>query len=194
MITQSAALKPGAHVGDLQINAILGVGSSGITYLATDPAIGTRFALKEYLPSRHVIRGDDGVVSPSSESFSRVFKEGLKQFLNEAQIVATLDHPNVVTILRFFEANGTAYFLMPYYHGQSLHHRLESGDEFSREDAKALILPLMDALEYIHEQGVIHQAINPSNIHMTEGDKPVLLDFSAAAKNATGDQAVDVPG
>ena len=54
MISRSAPLKPGTHVGDLQINAILGVGASGVTYLATDPAIGTRFALREYLKTRQL--------------------------------------------------------------------------------------------------------------------------------------------
>ena len=46
MTIQSAALQPGSHVAELQINAILGVGAFGVTYLVTDPAIGTRFALK----------------------------------------------------------------------------------------------------------------------------------------------------
>ena len=194
MISQSAALKPGTHIGDLQVNAILGVGSSGITYLATDPAIGTRFALKEYLPSRHVNRDDDGKVRPKNDSSEQIFKNGLKQFLNEAQTVAALDHPNVVKILRYFEANGTAYYLMPYYQGQALHHRLESDGKFSRDDAKALMLPLMGALEYIHNHGIIHQDINPANIYMTQNGDPVLLDFARAAMGANDDPAEQIFG
>lgn len=184
MIIQSSALQPGAHIGDLQINAILGVGATGITYMVTDPAIGTRFALKEYLPAKHVSRGEDGQVRPNDEQAAPVFAQGLKLFLHEARIVAGLDHPHVVKILRYFEANGTAYFLMPYYKGQALHHLLESRGVFNREEAKALLLPLMDALEYIHRQGVIHQDIKPGNIYMTEQGDPVLLDFGVAA--ATG--------
>ena len=126
MIIQSSPLQPGSHIGDLQINAILGVGAFGITYLVTDPAIGTRFALKEYLPAKHVARQDDGEVIPKDEQSAQVFTEGLKLFLNEARLVAALDHPNIVKVLRYFEANGTAYFLMPYYQGQPLHHLLES--------------------------------------------------------------------
>ncbi|MFC1778295.1 protein kinase, partial [Pseudomonadota bacterium] len=186
MIRQSAALKPGTHIGDLQINSVLGVGSFGITYQVTDPAIGTRFALKEYLPSEHVSRDDNGKVSPKNERSEEMFKSGLKRFLNEARIVAALDHPNVVKVLRYFEANGTAYFLMPYYQGQPLNHFLESGGVFNREDARALMLPLMDALEYIHQQGVVHQDIKPANIYMTQKGDPVLLDFSVAANDATG--------
>ncbi len=186
MTTESVALQPGSHIGDLQINAILGVGAFGITYLVTDPAIGTRFALKEYLPSKHVSRQDDGKVLPINKQSEQIFKSGLKSFLNEARIVAALDHPNIVKVLRYFEANGTAYFLMPYYQGQPLHHLLESGGAFNREDAKALMLPLMDALEYIHAEGVVHQDVKPANIYMTRNGDPVLLDFGVAAADGNG--------
>ena len=181
MTSQSSALQPGSLIADLQVNAILGVGTFGITYLVTDPAIGTRFALKEYLPSGHATRRDDGRVLPENEQSSQVFESGLKQFLNEARIVAALDHPNIVKVLRYFEANGTAYFLMPYYQGQALHHLLETNGSFDRDDAKALMLPMMDALEYIHKQGVVHQDIKPANIYMTDSGNPILFDFGVAA-------------
>ena len=186
MTSQSAALQPGSYIADLQINAILGVGTFGITYLVTDPAIGTRFALKEYLPAGFVLRQADGKIQPIDDQSAEIFKSGLSQFLNEARLVAALDHPNIVKVLRYFEANGTAYFLMPYYQGQPLHHLLESGGAFDREDAKALMLPLMDALEYIHGQGVVHQDIKPANIYMTQNGEPILLDFGIAAALGNG--------
>ena len=181
MNTHSSALLPGSHIGDLQINAILGVGTSGITYLVTDPAIGTRFALKEYLPGRYVSRHEDGHVVANDEQSGEVFAAGLKSFLNEARIVAALEHPNIVRILRYFEANGTAYFLMPYYQGEPLHHYLESHGVFDRDQARSLMLPLMDALEFVHNEGVVHQDIKPANVYMTENGEPVLLDFGLAA-------------
>ncbi len=181
MTRQSAALQPGSHIGDLQVSAILGVGSFGITYLVTDPAIGTRFALKEYLPAGHVSRREDGTVVPNGDSSTDFFAGGLDQFLAEARLVAGLDHPNIVKVLRYFETNGTAYFLMPYYQGQPLHHKLQSGGTFGPDDAWDLLLPLIDGLAYIHEQGVIHQDIKPANIYLTESSGPVLLDFGVAA-------------
>jgi len=183
MITQASPLQAGSHIGDLQINAILGIGAYGITYLVTDPAIGTRFALKEYLPSKHVSRDEDGKLSPIDDESGIIFKTGLDLFLTEARVVAALDHPNICKVLRYFEANGTAYFLMPYYQGQALHRQIETDGVLNREDAKALMLPLMDALEYIHNEGVIHQDIKPANIYMTEAAGPVLLDFGVAATN-----------
>ena len=184
MTHQSAALQPGTLINELQINAILGVGSFGITYLVTDPAIGTRFAMKEYLPSDEVSRQADGNVVANDETSARVFTAGLKQFQTEARMVAALDHPNIVKVVRYFEANGTAYFLMPYYQGQPLHHLLESGGTFSPEDARALLVPIMEGLEYLHEQEIIHQDIKPANIYMTESSGPILLDFGVAATNA----------
>lgn len=179
------AMHPGSFIGDLQINAILGVGSFGITYLVSDPAIGTRFALKEYLPSRLASRQDDGTVRVINEESEQLFATGLKLFHNEARLVATLDHPNIVKVFRYFKANGTAYFLMSYYQGQPLHKLLESKGSFNREDARRMLLPLMDALEYIHQQGVIHLDIKPANIYMTDKGDPILLDFGvAAAHNA----------
>jgi formylglycine-generating enzyme required for sulfatase activity/serine/threonine protein kinase len=181
MTSQSAALQPGSHVGDLQVSAILGVGAFAITYLVTDPAIGTRFALKEYLPASLVSRQEDGRVVPLDSRSGQAFKSGLEQFLNEARIVAALEHANIVKVLRYFEANGTAYFLMPYYQGQALHHLLESNGRLNREDARALMLPLMDALDYIHGQGIIHQDVKPANIFMTMDGHPILLEFGVAA-------------
>ena len=75
MNTHTHALPPGSHIGDLQVNAILGVGAFGITYLVTDPAIGTRFALKEYFPAKHVTRQDDGKVVPVDEQSASVFSK-----------------------------------------------------------------------------------------------------------------------
>jgi len=187
MSSQSSALQAGALVGELQINAILGVGAFAITYLVTDPAIGTRFALKEFLPNKLAERQPDGRVLPINDESAALFTAGIKTFLSEARITAALEHNNIVKVLRYFEANGTAYYLMPYYQGQALHHRLEADGNLGREDAKALMLPLMDALEYIHQQGVIHQDIKPANIFMSEDGEPVLLDFGAAA--ARGDDA-----
>ncbi len=194
MTTSSSALQPGSLIGDLQINAILGVGTFGITYLVSDPAIGTRFALKEYLPSRHVSRQENGEVVPNDEQSRKIFATGLKLFLTEARLVAALDHPNVVKVLRYFEANGTAYFLMPYYQGQPLHHLLETSGTFDRDNARALMLPLMNALEYIHKQGIVHQDIKPANIYMTESDGPILLDFGVAAAITDGSHKLGSEG
>ena len=184
MTIQAQALQPGKFIAGLQVSDVLGESDRDVSYLVTDPAIGTRFALREFLPKELVNRNEDDSLVAKDGPSGQLFQSGLEEFLNEARIIAGLDHPNVVRVLRYFEANGTAYFLMPYYQGQTLQKTIELGNKLNREQAKALLLPLMDALEYIHTRGVIHQHLQPSNIFLATNNQPVLLDFRLAAGDA----------
>ncbi len=180
--SQALALAPGSVVEKLRIDRVLGQGAFGITYLVTDEVLGKSFALKEYLPREHAIRGEDGSLQAVNEASTALFNAGLSYFLTEGRTVAPLDHPNVVTVFRCFEANGTAYLLMPYYRGEALHTLLRRSGTLTAEETLALVLPLLDALEYIHRQGVIHQDIKPANIYITDNGSPILLDFGAAGQ------------
>ena len=180
--TLALALAPGSVVDKLRIDRVLGQGAFGITYLVTDEVLAKSFALKEYLPREHAIRRQDGSLHAASEASAALFTAGLGYFLTEGRTVAPLDHPNIVTVFRCFEANGTAYLLMPYYRGEALHTLLRRSGTLTAAEAMALILPLLDALEYIHHQGVIHQDIKPANIYITDNGSPILLDFGAAGQ------------
>ncbi|MEE8340433.1 MAG: bifunctional serine/threonine-protein kinase/formylglycine-generating enzyme family protein [Xanthomonadales bacterium] len=176
------ALAPGSIVDKLRIDRVLGQGAFGITYLVTDEVLGKSFALKEYLPREHAIRQADGSLQAANGTSAEVFTKGLSYFLTEGRTVAPLDHPNIVTVFRCFEANGTAYLLMPYYRGEALDTLLRRSGTLTAAEALALTLPLLDALEYIHRQGVIHQDIKPANIYITDSGSPILLDFGAAGQ------------
>ncbi len=180
--SQALALAPGSIVDKLRIDRVLGQGAFGITYLVTDEVLGKSFALKEYLPREHAVRQEDGSLQAVSEASAVLFTAGLSYFLTEGRTVAPLDHPNIVTVFRCFEANGTAYLLMPYYRGEALHTLLRRSGTLTAGEALALILPLLDALEYIHRQGVTHQDIKPANIYITDNGSPILLDFGAAGQ------------
>ncbi|RPH97537.1 MAG: hypothetical protein EHM68_07950 [Lysobacterales bacterium] len=187
MNLDSAALPPGALVDTLRIDRVLGAGAFGITYLVTDTVVGTPFALKEYLPRDRVRRLPDGRLQ-ALDAAEAEFAAGLEHFLAEGRTVARLSHRNIVKVYRCFEANGTAYMLMPWYQGEALHKLLERGGTFSQEEALALAGPLLDALEYLHRQGVVHQDIKPANIYITEDGHPVLLDFGAAGQRRLGSE------
>ena len=190
MTAEARALRPGELVAELQINAVLGRNSRDVSYLVTDPALGTQFVLREYLPSALVRRDERNTLIPVDGPSLQLFNNGLKSFLDEARLAATLDHPNLARVLRYFETNGTAYFLMPYYKGETLKAKLGSGDKLDREQAKALLLPLMDGLAQLHASGIIHQAICPSNIMLEDNQNPVLLDFRQAA-GISGDSSLE---
>lgn len=182
MTTIPLALEPGSKVEELRIDRVLGQGAFGITYLVTDEVLGKSFALKEYLPRERVYRAPDGSLQPENEQSAAEFSAGMAHFLQEGRTVAPLDHPNIVTVFRCFEANNTAYLLMPYYRGEALHKLLRRSGTLTAEEAIALSQALLNALEYIHLQGVIHQDIKPANIYITENGDPILLDFGAAGQ------------
>ena len=176
------ALPPGTRVDTLRIDRVLGQGAFGTTYLVTDTVLASSFALKEFLPEGLVARSADHRLVARDEASQALFASGLQHFLAEGRTVARLNHPNVAKVFRCFEANGTAYLLMPYYQGEALHTLLSRGGTLTEEEAFALSRPLLDALDYIHRSGVIHQDIKPANIYITEDGDPILLDFGAAGQ------------
>ena len=182
MAVVSLALAPGAVIDQLRIDRELGHGAFGITYLVTDLQSNQSFALKEYLPRDLVSRSRDGRLSPSGQEHEEAYRSGLNHFLEEGRLVARLRHANIVEVLRCFEANGTAYLLMPHYRGEPLDKLLKRSGTFRPDEALALSRPLLDALQYIHGQGLIHQDIKPANIYITENGQPILLDFGAAGQ------------
>ena len=176
------SMEPGAVIENLRIDRVLGEGAFGITYLVTDQVLDTSFALKEFLPREIVTRAEDGQLEPEGRESASLFATGLSHFLEEGRRVAQLEHPNVVKVLRCFEANGTAYLQMPYYRGEALHKLLKRSGALTSEEALALARPMLDALEYIHGKGLVHQDIKPANIYITETGQPILLDFGAAGQ------------
>jgi len=182
MSVVSLTLAPGAVIDNLRIDRVLGQGAFGITYLVTDQVLNKSFALKEYLPRELVSRSEDGELRPINASVSSQYSTGLSHFLVEGRTVAQLEHANIVKVFRCFEANGTAYLLMPWYRGEALHKLLKRSGTFTSEEALALSRPLLNALEYIHGKGLIHQDIKPANIYITENGQPILLDFGAAGQ------------
>src|SRR6266853_509345 len=114
------ALPQGYALHEYRIEQTLGIGGFGLTYLATDSNLNLKVAIKEYLPGDLAQRGEDQSVRPKSESTSESFKWGLSRFLDESRTLASFRHPNIVRVLRFFEANSTAYMVMEFVAGQPL--------------------------------------------------------------------------
>lgn len=180
-----SALPAGTTLGKYTIGRVLGrPGGFGITYLAFDPVLRRRVAIKELMPRELVGRRSDGAtLSVHTRADEGLFKSTLTSFLNEARVIAQLTHPNVVRVLDYFESNGTAYFAMEYYQGETLAERVSrSGGRLAGSEAVAFMLPVLDALHHIHSQPepLLHRDVKPQNIYLGGGKTPILLDFGAA--------------
>ncbi len=173
------SLPPGVSIDVYEIESVLGAGGFGVTYRVRDRNLGLRFALKEYFPVLVAERNEAGEVTPLPGREAS-FRRGLERFLDEGRTLAGLDHPNLATVVRHFEGNGTAWLLMPFYDGRTLHDLLVSSGLFDHRETGALLDPLLDALAYLERQRVVHGDIKPANILIQRDGAPVLLDFGAA--------------
>ena len=177
------SLPLGTRIGEFEIIDLVGEGGFGIVYLAQDHSLHRKVALKEYMPASLALRGQDTSVSVRSERDRATFDIGLRSFVNEARMLAQFDHPALVKVYRFWEANGTAYMVMPFFSGQTLQDVLKQrGDPPDEAWIRKVLMPLMDALEIIHGDSVYHRDIAPDNVILLADDRPVLLDFGAARR------------
>ena len=178
-------LPPGTPLmnGQYLVGKILGKpGGFGITYLGWDSQLATFVAIKEYLPRDIAGRHFDRLsVSAHTSADSEHFRYGMEQFLQEARTLAQFDHPNVVRVRSFFQENGTAYLVMDYLQGNSLHdHLTQVGGRMTEKAALDTMLPLLDGLREVHSKGFLHRDIKPQNIYITTAGRAILLDFGTA--------------
>ena len=177
-------LPNGTYLGEFELTAMLGEGGFGIVYLAWDHSLQRRVALKEYMPSSLAMRTGSTQIKVKSERHRETFDAGLKSFINEARLLAQFDHPSLVKVYRFWEANGTAYLVMPFYEGITVKDKLkEMGSPPDEAWLLAMLAPLTEALAVIHAENCFHRDIAPDNVILLAGTgKPLLLDFGAARR------------
>ena len=185
-------LAPGTPLLEFEIERVLGSGGFGVTYLARDRSLRRAVALKEYLPQDWASRRGSGMVGPHSGSEAD-YQWGLDRFLREAQTLARFRHPSIVSVLRIFEANGTAYLVMEYVEGprgeaRSLEQDLEQEGVLPETRVRELLLALTEGLAPVHTAGLLHRDIKPANVMLRADGSPVLIDFGAA-RQATGQRS-----
>jgi serine/threonine protein kinase len=179
----SEPLAPGTRIGEFVIESVIGRGGFGTVYLASDELLGREVALKEYLPASLACRSGEVSVRVRSPRDAGTFAAGLSSFINEARLLAQFDNPSLVKVYRFWQENGTAYMVMPYYGGPTLRQELEArGSPPDERWLRSILDPLLDALEALHARRIFHRDIAPDNILLVNGNVPVLLDFGAARR------------
>ena len=178
------ALPAGTQLHEYRIVRVIGEGGFSVVYLADDLQLQRTVALKEYIPNSLATRGADHAIFLRSERYRETFELGLRSFVNEARLLASFDHPSLVKVYRFWEQNGTAYMVMPFYEGPTLKAMLNQMPHAPDEAwLKRLLRPLLDALQIIHADHCYHRDIAPDNILLLGADlRPLLLDFGAARR------------
>ena len=190
------ALPSGYALQEYRIEKLLGAGGFGLTYLAIDTNLNLRVAIKEYLPSDIAVRNPDHSVAPNSSPVAEDFMWGKRRFLDESRTIASFRHPNIVRVMRFFEAKGSAYMVMEYVEGDSLPDWIKPRRPLSETQVMAIAGPLLEGLQVVHTTGYLHRDIKPGNIYVRYDGSPVLLDFGSARQSTDGDAltAIVTPG
>lgn len=185
------ALRPGSVLADRYVvGRVLGrPGGFGVTYLAWDRVLERRVAMKELMPRMLVSRDRDRTtIRVQTDADAAQFRQTLAWFLDEARMIARFNHPNLVRVLDYFEQNGTAYFAMDFYEGRTLAERLDAeGPRLPWREAVDVILPILDALEVVHAEGVLHRDVKPTNLYLADAGRPILLDFGTARAALAGE-------
>ena len=149
------------HFPQLEILECLGRGGMGVVYKARQKTLNRLVALKLLAPER--VRD-----AKFAERFTR-----------EAQALAALNHPNIVTIHDFGQAGGFYFLLMEFVDGVNLRQLLRTR-KFTPEEALAIVPPLCDALQYAHDRGIIHRDIKPENLLLDKSGRVKVADFGIA--------------
>jgi serine/threonine protein kinase len=149
------------HFPQLEIIKCLGRGGMGVVYKARQKTLNRLVALKLLAPER----------SEDAKFAAR--------FEKEAQALAALNHPHIVTIHDFGQAGGYFYLLMEYVDGVNLRQAMQAG-RFTPEQALAIVPPVCEALQYAHEHGIVHRDIKPENLLLDKTGRVKIADFGIA--------------
>ncbi len=161
----------GSTVGSYQIEEKLGQGGMATVYKGHHVRLDRHVAIKVL----HAVFKDD-------DSF-------LRRFTREAQVVARLEHPNIVPVYDFAEHEGYPYLVMRFVQGETLKARLSQGILSTKEIIR-VASNIASGLDYAHQQGVLHRDIKPSNILLTQGGGVYIADFGLARITQSGESTM----
>ena len=160
------ALSAGQSIGHYLILSLLGRGGMGEVYLAHDPRLGRKVALK-LLPEEFTKDG-----------------ERVRRFTQEARAASALSHPLIATIYEISEAEGIHYIVMEYVEGQTLRQRM-SQRPMTDTEALEIATLIASALSAAHEAGVVDRDVKPENVMLRRDGYVKVLDFGLAKLTAT---------
>lgn len=153
----------GQTISNYEIKSILGEGGMGTVYLAEHIKLGRQVAIKVLLP--HLLKNE--LVR--------------SRFVNEAKLMSTLQHPNIVTLFDYIEDDNGLSLIMEYVQGQPLDEYIqEVSGPIPESDAIVMLKQALEGFAYAHKKGLVHRDIKPSNFIVTSDKKVKILDFGIA--------------
>lgn len=166
--------------GKYIIEKKIGAGGFGITYKAIQSGLKRTVCIKEYFLSGRCGRNSQSKTVFLQDIPEEIYEKYRIAFVKEAQILASLKHPNIVDIIDIFDENNTSYMVMPYIEGTSLQKIIEKNGKLQYADAINYIAQITNAIDIIHKQNIYHRDIKPDNIMITSDYKAILIDFGNA--------------
>ena len=162
----------------------LGQGSFGITYLATVRIGGplgyiesdARVAVKEFFMHEINDRDADGA-KVTSGSKGGIYDGYKKKFVDEAKNLSKLQHPHIVKVIEYFEANDTVYYVMEYIDGGSLDDYINERGRLDAYETIKIAKQIGEALSFMHSKQMLHLDLKPGNVMIRDNGQPVLIDF-----------------
>ena len=115
--------------------------------------------------------------------------EQVKRFRREAELMAKILHPNIVTVFDYGDVDGRPFLVMEYVEGRDLRHYMKANHPFGVHRVPALVVPLAEALDVLHEHGVLHRDFKPENILIGPGFTPKVSDFGIAVEDGVAGSA-----
>jgi eukaryotic-like serine/threonine-protein kinase len=147
--------------GRYRIERELGEGGMATVYLAEDLRHRRKVAVKVLRPELAAV-------------------VGAERFLAEIETTANLQHPYILPLFDSGEADGFLFYVMPYVEGESLREKLDREKQLRVDEAVEIARKVADALDYAHEQGVVHRDVKPANILLSARGEPLVADFGIA--------------
>ncbi|MBV2119981.1 MAG: serine/threonine protein kinase [Candidatus Thiodiazotropha sp. (ex Ctena orbiculata)] len=174
------SMPEGTEIDCYVIMKVVASGGFSLIYLAEDEDTQDEVIIKEFLPKKLARRASNGKVVPLEDKQVDNFNRSLRLFYQEAKVLASLRHPNIVQVRGFFLANNTGYLVMDHERGKNLASYIKKrSGSLSTRFIMTVFPPILDALSLIHSRNLLHLDIKPSNIHLRTGGNPLLLDFGA---------------
>lgn len=157
-------------IGKYQLTRVIGEGGMACVYEGVHEKLGTRVAVK--------------VLNPLLARNAQL----RQRFENEANFMASLNHPNIARVLDIEDQEGTLAIVMELLEGEDLDERVKRKGPLSAEEIKPLFGQLLNAFEYAHSKGIVHRDIKPANIFVDASNHVKILDFGIAKIFGTGNE------